>query len=140
MGILNFLSSNERQRSHVEPEEYDVPLLDHVILPLDSHLPPPVALLLAASLDEVAVRHRLGLDESAFEVAVYHARRPGRPPSPADGPRPRLRWSGREVRPQVQDVVQFKIEPSSPPQVDRPLQSIAETRPRRIKRCRTRAP
>ena len=113
INIRGLHTRGRKNHSHVEPEEYDVPLLHNVILPLDPHLAPFLALLLTPALDQVPVPHRFGLDESALEVAVYHPRRPRRLPPPPDGPCPRLRGTRREVRAQVKDVVSF---PRQPPQ------------------------
>src|SRR5687767_6924801 len=73
--------------SHVEAEEQDVAVLDHVLLALGAHQPLLAGGLHRAGLHEVVPRHRLRADEAALEVGVDDARRLRRLRADRDLPR-----------------------------------------------------
>ena len=80
----------ERSRSDIEPEKYDVPVANLVILPLKPHLPGFPHQLLGTFPHVILVGYGLGPYEAPFEIAVDNPGRLGRPGSLPDRPGPYL--------------------------------------------------
>src|SRR3990167_6015226 len=82
--------------SDVEPEVDDVPVLHHVLAPLQPVLPGLLGRDLAAECYEVVVSDDLGADEALLDVGVDGAGGAGGRGAAAEGPGAALVLAGRK--------------------------------------------
>src|SRR3984893_14235937 len=98
-------SSRRRQRSDIETEETDVPVLDGVVASLEAYLAAFAGCQVGARGDQVIEGDDLRLDEATLDVAVDHPGGFRRRRPLANGPGPHLRRSPRQEGHQVQQPV-----------------------------------
>ena len=77
--------------SYVEPKQYDIPVLYHVVLSFHAHHTLVPGSRKRPKLNEVFISYYLSLYESSFKVCVDLSRSPGSLRAFGDGPGPAVR-------------------------------------------------